>query len=244
MLKMMAVVPGFADTNLASLRYIIVGGEAMPIPLIEVYHAKGVPIRQGYGMTEVGPNLTSLHQDDAIRKKGSIGRPNFYVETRIVDDNGEEAAPDSSGELWLRGPMTTPGYWRNADATARAFSEGNWFRTGDRVRRDAEGYIFVVDRIKNMFISGGENVYPAEVERIILGCEGVAEAAVIGVPDARWGEVGHAYVALAPGAHLNEQTLIDHCARHLAKFKVPRYITFLDALPKNDTGKINRKLLK
>jgi fatty-acyl-CoA synthase len=244
MLKMMADVPGFADTNLASLRYIIVGGEAMPIPLIEVYHAKGVPIRQGYGMTEVGPNLTSLHQDDAIRKKGSIGRPNFYVETRIVDDNGEEAGPDSSGELWLRGPMTTPGYWRNADATARAFSEGNWFRTGDRVRRDAEGYIFVVDRIKNMFISGGENVYPAEVERIILGCEGVAEAAVIGVPDARWGEVGHAYVALAPGAHLNEQTLIDHCARHLAKFKVPRYITFLDALPKNDTGKINRKLLK
>lgn len=243
MLKMMTDVASFEHANLSSLRYIIVGGEAMPIPLIEQYHAKGVPIRQGYGMTEVGPNLTSLHQDDAIRKKGSIGRTNFYVEARIVDEHGQEAAPNTAGELWLRGPMTTPGYWRNDEATAHAITEG-WFRTGDMVRRDEEGYIYVVDRIKNMFISGGENVYPAEVERILQAHPAVAEAAVVGVPDDRWGEVGRAFVVLAPAQHATAEEILQHCHERLARFKVPKYLDFLDNLPKNDTGKINRKLLK
>lgn len=243
MLKMMADQPSFAQTDISSLRYIIVGGEAMPIPLIEQYHAKGVPIRQGYGMTEVGPNLTSLHQDDAIAKKGSIGRANFYVETRIVDAAGEEVGPDTPGELWLRGPMTTPGYWRRPEETSKAFT-GGWFRTGDMVRRDADDYIYVVDRIKNMFISGGENVYPAEVERILMSHEGVAEAAVVGVADEKWGEVGHAFVVLRPGAAETAEALLLHCTERLAKYKVPKYLTFMEALPKNDTGKINRKMLR
>ncbi|MCB0628359.1 MAG: long-chain fatty acid--CoA ligase [Lewinella sp.] len=241
MLRMMADLPEFACADLSSLHYIIVGGEPMPIPLIEQWHEKGVPIRQGFGMTEAGPNLTSLHQDDAIRKMGSIGRPNFYVESRIVDEQGRTCPLNQAGELQLRGPMIIPGYWQNPPATEKAFIDG-WFRTGDRVRQDEEGYLFVVDRIKNMYISGGENVYPAEVERILLSHPGVHEAVVIGVPDAKWGESGRAFIVKQ--AAVSEQELIDFCVAHLAKFKVPKSVVFLEALPKNDTGKINRQGLK
>ncbi|MCB0580491.1 MAG: long-chain fatty acid--CoA ligase [Phaeodactylibacter sp.] len=244
MLRMMAEVPEFEEATFPSLYYIIVGGEPMPIPLIERWQlAKGVAIRQGYGMTEVGPNLTSLHQNDAIRKKGSIGRPNFYVDIRIVDSQGQEVAENTAGELLLRGPMVTPGYWRNEEATRKAIVDG-WFHTGDMVRLDEEGYLFVVDRIKNMFISGGENVYPAEVERVLQSHGGVSEAAVVGVPDAKWGEVGKAFVVRRPGVQLSETDLREHCRNLLARFKVPRYIIFVEELPKNDTGKINRAALK
>jgi len=240
MLKMMADLPEFVTADLSSLKYIIVGGEAMPIPLIEKWGKKGVPIRQGFGMTEVGPNLTSLHQDDAIRKKGSIGRPNFYVQTKILNDQNEICAAKEAGELLLKGPMVTPGYWQNETATQKAFKDG-WFYTGDRVLQDEEGYLFVVDRIKNMYISGGENVYPAEVERILLTHPQVSEAVVIGVPDAKWGESGKAFIVKK--AATSEQEIKDYCQSKLAKFKVPKYIVFLEKLPKNDTGKINRKAL-
>ncbi|MCB0584219.1 MAG: long-chain fatty acid--CoA ligase [Phaeodactylibacter sp.] len=244
MLKMMAEIPEFEEATFPSLYYIIVGGEAMPIPLIEQWQlSKGVAIRQGYGMTEVGPNLTSLHQNDAIRKKGSIGRPNFYVDIRIVDGRGEEVAENTAGELLLRGPMVSPGYWRNPEATGKAVIDG-WFRTGDMVRLDEEGYLFVVDRIKNMFISGGENVYPAEVERVLQTHGAVSEAAVIGVADAKWGEAGKAFVVKRAGAEVSEEDLEGHCRSQLAKFKVPKYIIFVESLPKNDTGKINRAALR
>ena len=243
MLKMLADEPAFGAADLSNLLYLIVGGEPMPIPLIEQWHRKGVFVRQGYGMTEVGPNLTSLHQDDAVRKKGSIGRPNFYVETRIADEHGNDLPPNQPGELLLRGPMVTPGYWRNPEATAAVLQNG-WFHTGDMVRQDEEGYLFVVDRIKNMFISGGENVYPAEVERVLVRHPAVSEAAVIGMPDARWGEVGHAFVVCKPGQPVEEAELLDFCRDRLAKFKIPRQVTFVPALPKNDTGKINRQQLK
>ncbi|HMN89299.1 MAG TPA: long-chain fatty acid--CoA ligase [Saprospiraceae bacterium] len=242
MLKMRADEPAFEVAKFPNLLYIIVGGEPMPIPLIEKWDARQVPIRQGYGMTEVGPNLTSLHQRDAIRKKGSIGRSNFYVDIRIVDEHGQDLPPGLPGELLLHGPMVTSGYWRNPEATAKAIKDG-WFYTGDMVRQDDEGYLYVVDRIKNMFISGGENVYPAEVERVLLSHPDVAEAAVIGVPDAKWGEVGKAFVVCRT-TQRNTQDLQQHCRQHLAAYKVPKYVEFLDALPKNDTGKINRILLK
>jgi len=241
MLKMMAELPEFETVNLSSLHYVIVGGEAMPIPLIKKWHNKGVPIRQGFGMTEVGPNLTSLHQDDAVRKIGSIGRPNFYVEIKIVDEQGEECPPNKAGELLLRGPMVTPGYWQNEAATQKAFSNG-WFKTGDRVRQDEEAYLFVVDRIKNMYISGGENVYPAEIERVLLAHPNVSEAAVVGIGDEKWGEVGKAFIVQKESISVGE--LMDYCRSKLAKFKVPKSIVFLAALPKNGTGKINRKALK
>ncbi|MFN7120295.1 MAG: class I adenylate-forming enzyme family protein [Saprospiraceae bacterium] len=243
MLKMIADLPDFAAAQFPNLLYIIVGGEPMPIPLIEKWHEKNVPIRQGYGMTEVGPNLTSLHQNDAIRKKGSIGRPNYYVNIKIVDHNNQELPANEPGELLLQGPMVTPGYWRNAAATQKAIENG-WFHTGDMVRQDEEGYLYVVDRIKNMFISGGENVYPAEVERIMVQHPCVAEAAVIGIPDEKWGEVGKAFVVCKPGSHIEEADMIQHCQSLLAKYKIPKIITFLPELPKNDTGKINRLALR
>ena len=241
MLKMIADLPEFEEADLSSLLYIIVGGEPMPIPLIETWHKKGVSIRQGYGMTEAGPNLTSLHQKDAIRKIGSIGRPNFYVETKIVNEKGKECLPGEAGELLLRGPMVTPGYWQNKAATKEAFSDG-WFKTGDRIQTDEEGYLFVVDRIKNMYISGGENVYPAEVERVLLSHPKVSQAAIVGVPDEKWGEVGKAFIVTI--ATISKSELLEYCGTKLAKYKVPKIIQFSQDLPKNDTGKINRQVLK
>ncbi len=243
MLKMMAEVDGFSVADLSTLYYIIVGGEPMPVPLIETWHEKGVPIRQGYGMTEVGPNLTSLHQNDAVRKKGSIGRPNYYVDIRIVTAAQTDVSAGEAGELLLRGPMVTPGYWRNDEATQKSIIDG-WFYTGDRVRADEEGYLYVVDRIKNMFISGGENVYPAEIERVLISHEDISAVAVIGQPDERWGEVGHAFIVLKEEKKPDEGALKEWCRNHLAKFKVPKFFSFLEALPKNDAGKIDKRALK
>lgn len=242
-LKMMADEPYFAEANFPNLKYFIVGGEPMPVPLIEKWATKNVPVRQGYGMTEVGPNLTSLHQDDAIEKKGSIGRANFYVQTKVVNEQGEEVAPNESGELLLKGPMVTPGYWENQEATDKAIKDG-WFYTGDRVVQDEDGYFYVVDRIKNMFISGGENVYPAEVERILIQHEAVSEVVVIGVPHEKWGEVGKAFVVLNDHQTFDLETLQSFCHQKLSKFKIPKHLEILEALPKNASGKIDRKSLK
>ena len=242
MLKMMMESPAFAAADLGSLRYFIVGGEALPLEVIRAWDRKGIKIRQGFGLTEVGPNLFSLHQNDAMRKIGSIGRSNFYVETKLIDEQGQEVGPNEVGELCLRGPMTTPGYWRDPEATAKALPDG-WFRTGDLLRCDEEGYFFVMDRIKNMYISGGENVYPAEIERFLLTFPGVSEVAVIGVPDERWGEVGKAFI-VTKGLDISCDALRAYCAGNLARFKVPKYLELVAELPKNDTGKINKKALK
>jgi len=243
---MMAQQENFTQANFETLLYIIVGGEPMPIPLIEQYDKLGVAIRQGYGMTEVGPNLTSLPEQDAIRKKGSIGWPNFYVDIRVVKEDGSEANTDETGELWLRGPMVMPAYWNNPEMTRTAFSpDGQWFKSGDLVRCDEGGYIFVVDRLKNMYISGAENVYPAEIERVINTIEGVAESVVIGVKDERWGEVGKAIIAWRPGVNIpSDDSIRDYVARQLAKFKIPKYFMSLEELPKNDAGKLDRAKLK
>jgi fatty-acyl-CoA synthase len=241
MLRMISEDPGFSEARFPDLHYLIVGGEAMPVPLIETWHAKGVMVRQGYGLTEVGPNLTSLHQDDAIRKKGSIGRPNFYVQIRVCNDQGEDVPVGQRGELWLLGPMVTPGYWRNPEATAAAFS-GAWFRTGDVVISDEEGFLFIVDRLKNMYITGGENVYPAEIERVLLQHPGVAEAAVVGVPDRQWGEAGHAWVRTLDPV-LSPDHLLAWCRERLAKYKVPKFLDLVKEIPKSDTGKINKRRL-
>ncbi|MEM0994589.1 MAG: long-chain fatty acid--CoA ligase [Bacteroidota bacterium] len=242
MMKMMADLPAFEQTDFSSILYAIVGGEAMPVPLIEKWHEKGVFIRQGYGMTEVGPNLTSLHQDDAIRKRGSIGRPNFYVQIKIVDENGAICETNQAGELLLKGDVVTPGYWKNERATKAAIKD-NWFHTGDIVRQDEAGYLYVVDRIKNMYISGGENIYPAEVERVILGHPQISEVAIVAVADEKWGEVGKAFVVRKEDA-LSTQQLASYCREHLAKYKIPKYFEWVTTLPKNDTGKIDRKQLK
>ncbi|TXF89149.1 long-chain fatty acid--CoA ligase [Neolewinella aurantiaca] len=242
MLRMLTDDPAFATADLTSLRYIIVGGEPLPLPVIEQWHRRGIPIRQGFGMTEVGPNLFSLHQNDATRKIGSIGRPNFYVETRIVDENGRDCPANVSGELLLRGPMVTPGYWQNEAATQSAF-QGEWFKTGDVVQRDEDGYFFVVGRLKEMYISGGENVYPAEIERWLEKHPEIAEVAVVGTEDEKWGEVGSAFVVPVPGHSPSAESLGGYCREGLARFKVPKYFLLVTELPKNATGKIDRRAL-
>ena len=243
MLKMMQEAPGFEQAQLSSVRYFIVGGEALPLPTIERWHQKGILIRQGYGLTEVGPNITSLHHEDAIRKRGSIGKPNFYVDYQLMDDEDKPVAAGQAGELWLRGPMVTPGYWQNKEATEAA-KAGDWFKTGDMVRQDEEGFLYVVDRKKNMFISGGENVYPAEVEQYLQSHPAIEEVAIVGTADERWGEVGKAFVALREGAMLSELEIFEFCRLGLAKYKIPKYVHFVGELPKTDTGKIARSLLK
>ncbi|HRN26043.1 MAG TPA: AMP-binding protein [Ignavibacteriaceae bacterium] len=242
MLQMMADSPYFSKVDLSSVRYAIVGGAPMPIPLINTWHNKGVFIRQGYGLTEVGPNCFSLHQDDAIRKKGSIGFPNFYIETKIVKEDKTECASNEVGELWLKSPVITPGYWKNDKATKESITDG-WFHTGDLVKQDEDGYFYVVDRKKNMYISGGENVFPAEVETYLYTNEKVKEAAVIGVDDEKWGEVGKAYIVLKDDQLSNEKEIIDYCKGNLAKYKIPKYVEFLSELPKTEAGKIDKKKL-
>lgn len=243
MLKMMADSPAFERVDLSRIRYFVVGGEAMPVPLIEKWHNKGVPIRQGYGLTEVGPNVTSLNHEDAIRKAGSIGKPNFYYQTKLVNEQGEEVPANALGELILKGPTVTPGYWRNEEATRAAIVDG-WFHTGDIMRIDEEGFLFVMDRIKNMYISGAENVYPAEVEYLLRNHPDIDAVAIIGVPDPKWGEAGMAFVVLKPGKQLQANELIEFCIGKLAKYKIPAHVRFMDELPKNDAGKIDRKKLK
>jgi fatty-acyl-CoA synthase len=234
--------PIYASVDLRSIRYAIVGGEPMPVELIRLWEARGIPIRQGYGLTEFGPNVFSLNQGDSQRKMGSIGFPNFYIDARVVNDQGEDLPAGEVGELILRGPVAMSGYWQNPKATAETLRDG-WLYTGDLVRRDSEGYFFVVGRKKEMFISGGENVYPAEVEKVLRGFSGVREAAVIGVPHPKWGESGRAFLSSTDGAELDRERLREHCAQLLAKFKIPQEFVFLPDLPKTESGKIAKKSL-
>lgn len=243
MMDMMARSEAFNEAKLDSVRYAIVGGEPMSVKLIEEWHEKGVPIRQGYGLTEFGPNVFSLNEEDAIRKIGSIGFPNFYIDTKVVDDTGNETGVNEPGELLLRGPACMKGYWNNEEATAKTIVNG-WMHTGDIVRKDDEGYFYVMDRKKDMFISGAENVYPAEIEHTLRLMDGIREAAVIGVPDATWGESGMAFIVKESDSTLDKTTIIAFCRERLAKYKIPKHIRFIPELPKSDSGKILKRKLR
>lgn len=242
MLQMISDSPEFESADLSSVRFAIVGGAPMPIPLINIWHNKNIPVRQGFGLTEVGPNCFSLHQNHAISKKGSIGFPNTYISAKIVDENGVEQPPNTPGELWLKSPVVTQGYWRKPKQTAETITDG-WFHTGDILIKDSDGFFFVVDRKKNMYISGGENVYPSEVEHFLYQNPAVKECCVIGVADERWGETGKAFIVLNQGFELSASEITEYCKKGLAKYKIPKNIEFLSALPKNEAGKINRQQL-
>jgi fatty-acyl-CoA synthase len=233
----------FASAAFDRVRYAIVGGEPMSLELIRAWQDRGVPIRQGYGLTEFGPNVFSLQQEHAERKIGSIGFTNFYIDARVVDDADRDVATGTVGELVLRGPVCTPGYWNNPAATAEAL-RGGWFHTGDLVRQDDEGFFYVVDRKKDMYKSGGENVYPVEVEHFLRTHPRIGEVAVVGVPDAKWGEVGMAFVVAVAGETLSVDDVLDHCAGNLARFKVPKHVRIVGELPKGDSGKILKRELK
>lgn len=234
------------QANLHSLRYCLSGGAPMPVPLIKEYaREKGVVFRQGFGMTEFGPDAFSLASEDAERKAGSIGRPNFFVDARVVDVQTQRPLPpNTTGELVLRGPAVTTGYFKNDAATEASFDDERYFHTGDLAFVDEEGYFFIVDRLKDMFISGGENVYPAEVEAVLYRMPEIQSCAVIGVPDEKWGQAGYAFVVVKQNAALTENDVIAHTKNYLAKYKVPKYVHFVDRLPTSAAGKILKRELQ
>jgi fatty-acyl-CoA synthase len=241
--QFMAQHPAFATSDFSRLVIGGVGGAPMPVPLLKVWEARGVALQQGYGMTETSPAVMVLDKEDAARKAGSSGKPVLHTEVRIVRPDGSDADVGELGELWVKGPNVTPGYWNRPDANQSSFTDG-WLHTGDATRIDEDGFYYIVDRWKDMYISGGENVYPAEVESVLHQLTAVAEAAIIGIPNEQWGEVGMAVVAVKPGHALTPAEIHAHCAANLAKFKCPRLIEFVGALPRNATGKIHKPTLR
>jgi len=229
----MAQAPAFERADLRTLRRAVVGGAPMPVPLLERWRARGVDIVQGYGLTEAAPNVLCLPPEDAVRKAGFAGKPYPHVEVKL---SGE-------GELLVRGPNVFVGYWRNPKATAEAFADG-WLRTGDIAERDEEGNYRISGRLKDMYISGGENVYPAEVEDVLLSLDGVADTAVLGVPDEQWGEVGVAFVVPEPGVELAADLIVEACRARLARFKVPSSVRFVDELPRSGMNKVLKDELR
>jgi len=234
--QMLMEHPKFVSCDLSSVRFCVTGGSSCPLSIIYRYAACGLQFRQGYGMTEVGVNCFSLAPEDAVRKAGSVGRPVFHSRARIVDEHDRDVVPGEVGELVLDGPHVCSGYWHRPEATEEV-QRGGWWHTGDLVRCDEEGYYYIVGRKKDMFISGGENVYPAEIEGVLATHPAIAEVAVISRPDPKWGEVGLA-VVVPRTASLTTEEVIAFCSDKLARYKIPRAVVFTDVLPRNAMGKV------
>lgn len=234
----------FATADFSKVRSWGCGGAPLPASLIELFAKCDVLVCNGMGMTETGPTVFLMDRAHAKAKIGSVGKPQILAEVRVVDDHDRPLPADHAGELQIRGPGVTPGYWNNEAATKAAFTSDGWLRTGDVARRDADGYYYIVDRIKDMFISGGENVYPAEVEIVIYRFPGVLECAVIGVPDEKWGEVGCAYVLPQPSANVDAEALRAHCRENLAAYKVPKHIRIIEDFPRTAAGKVQKHILR
>ena len=236
--------PGFKGANLEGLR-LFTGGAPMPAPVTLALIDAGVRTSNGYGMSENGTVLgVPLDPQIARAKVGSAGIASPAMEVRLVGRDGQDVQPGEAGEVWLRGPSVTPGYWNQPEATAKTFAPGGWFRTADAARQDEDGYYFIVDRWKDMYITGGENVYPAEVEAALIEMPLVAEAAVVGVPDARWGEAGCAYVVLRPGNPCDIAAVMAWCDGRLARYKRPAHVRFIGELPRTASGKIQKDILR
>ncbi len=241
---MLAAHPRFQGTDLSSLGRAVVGGASMPAPLLRTWHARGVALAQGYGLSEAGPNVLCLPEEEAGARIGMAGKPYPHVDVAVADPvTGEQLDGPGTGELLVSGPGVFAGYFRDPEATAAALA-GGWLRTGDLVERDADGYLRVIDRLKDIYISGGENVSPAEVEAVLLEHPAVAEAAVAGEPDPRWGETGVAYVVRRPGTAPDAPEILDHCAARLARYKVPSRVCFVDSLPRTSLHKVARSRLR
>ncbi len=240
----MAAVPDFDKYDLSSLRYAIVGGAPCPLPVLEFYAARGITFREGFGLTETAPIVCLLAAEDGIRKSGSVGHPATHVEIRVVDEADRDVPRGEPGELVVRAPNVMLGYWNRPEETATAL-RGGWFHTGDLARVDDEGYVYIVDRKKDMVITGGENVYPVEVEQVLFRHPKVADVAVIGVPDERWGEAVVAVVVLRDeSSTLSVAELVEFCEGKLARYKQPRRLEVVKALPRNATGKVLKNELR
>jgi fatty-acyl-CoA synthase len=242
--KMFLDAPEFAQLDLTHLRWFISGGAPLPVELIHEYYRRGFVLKQGYGLTEVGVNCFTMAPEDAVRKSGSIGRPLMFTEARLASADGHDAADGEVGQLLLRGPHVCKGYWKDPGATAAALDRDGWFHTGDLARCDDEGFFYIVGRSKDMFISGGVNVYPIEVEAELLKHGEVRDATVIGVADATWGEVGVAFVVSKRPIPPSAEALVSYLSSRLAKYKIPRRFVFVDELPRTPYGKIAKAELR
>jgi fatty-acyl-CoA synthase len=237
MFEAVARHPRWADADLSSLRLLTCGGSPVPTPLIAAYQERGLTFLQGYGMTEASPGVLFLDAEHAISKAGSAGVPHFFSDVRVIRPDLAPAEVGETGEVVVRGPHVMPGYWGLPDETAAVFNDG-WFRSGDAARIDEDGYVTIVDRIKDMIISGGENIYPAEIEDQLLGHPDVVECAVIGVPDDKWGEVPRAVVVPREGVDLDPDEVLASLAGRLAKYKIPKSVVVADELPRTASGKL------
>ena len=235
--------PDFQTTELSSLKHAIVGGAPMPEPLLRTWHQRGVALTQGYGLTEASPNVLCLADEDATKRLGSAGRPYPHVSVKVVDPvTNEELEGEATGELLVGGPGVFKGYFEDVKNTNATLRDG-WLHTGDLVHRDKDGFYRIVDRIKDIFITGGESVAPAEIEKVLFGHPAIADCAVVGVPDEKWGEVPVAFVVRRKGVPTDEEDILNFLSTNLAKFKVPKQISFIQKIPRSSSEKVRRRML-
>jgi fatty-acyl-CoA synthase len=244
MFQAIAGAPRFDSADLSSVRSMICGGAPVPEPMIAAYQRRGLTFMQGYGMTESAPGALFLRADDSVTKIGSAGTPAFFTDVKVVRPDGTPVDPGEPGEVLIQGPNVMAGYWDRPAETGEVLDADGWLRTGDVAVLDEDGYAYIRDRIKDLIISGGENIYPAEVEDALYAHPAVAECAVIGVPDEKWGEVGRAIVVLRPGATAEPADLLAFLDGRIARYKIPKSVVFADALPRTASGKVVKRLLR
>lgn len=242
--KMLMDDPAFSTADLSHVRWFISGGAPLPTYIIEALQKRGVVFKQGFGMTEVGVNCFSMTVEDSVRKAGTIGRPMMYTTAKLLREDGTECGPDEVGDLYLKGPHVSSGYWNNPEETAKSYLDDGWFRTGDCARRDADGFFSIAGRRKEMFISGGVNVYPAEIEAELVQHPSISDAAVIGVEDEKWGEVGAAFVVPAPDQTIEVSAVERWLGERLSRVKLPKEWRIVNALPRTPYGKVEKTRLK
>lgn len=242
--QMMADHPDWASTDLSSLQKLTCGGSAVPTRILNAYEDRGLSFSQGYGMTETSPGATALSPAMTRAKQGSVGLPHYFTEVRIADENGDMVPRGTVGEIEIAGPNVFLGYHGLPEATAAAFTDDGWYRSGDLGYLDSDGYLYIADRLKDMIISGGENIYPAEIENLIADIEGISGVAVVGVPDERWGEVPWAVVTLREGAEVDTETVRAHLDGLLARYKLPKNVVVVEELPRTASGKVRKADLR
>ena len=243
MFNMMAQSKKFAQTNFDNVRLFISGGAPCPVAIMERYWERGKILKMGYGLTEVGPNNFYLPEDEVKRKPTSVGFPVFHCDMKIVDNDNNEVQAGNVGELLLRGPHIFSGYWEEPEETSKTIEPDGWVHTGDLAMKDEEGFFYITGRKKDMFISGGENVYPTEIEELLFKHPSILEAAVVGVPSEKWGEVGKAFIVLKQDKTLDEDEVLKYLDGKLARYKIPKHYEFRDELPKSAAGKILKREL-
>jgi fatty-acyl-CoA synthase len=245
--QMLCEHPDWDSTDLSSLNKLTCGGSAVPLRVLEAYERRGLRFSNGYGMTETAPGATTLPAARSRDKAGSSGLPHFFTDVRVADPMDPAAgptAPGTVGEIQIKGPNVIHQYWNRPEASADSYTADGWFKSGDMGYKDPEGFVFISDRLKDMIISGGENIYPAEVEQAIAELDAVGSVAVIGVPDEKWGEVPRAVVLLREGARLTDEQLRSHLEGRLARYKIPKSVVFVSEMPRTASGKIRKADLR